>query len=96
MNFKSLELVFNNAKLLTYKYVAVLSTLPYGSKPELRIHMQEDFDIALKEYKKRYGNNLKHAFANVQIVDAKSGNSLAEFEPLLEQYENKQENKQSE
>lgn len=86
MNFKNLEIVFNNAKLLSYKYVGVLSTLPYGTKPELRIHMCEDFDIAIKEYKKRYGNDLKHAFANVKILDAMAVNNLEDFKELLEKY----------
>ena len=83
MNFKNLEIIFNNAKLASYKYVGVLSSLPYGSKPELRIHMREDFDIAIKEYKKRYGNDLKHTFANVKILDAKAANELNELESLF-------------
>lgn len=86
MKFKDLEIIFNNATLLSYKYVGVLSTLPYGTKPELRIHMREDFDIALKEYKKRYGNDLKHAFANVKIINAKAVNDLNEFEEFFSKY----------
>ncbi|MCR5609954.1 MAG: hypothetical protein K6G26_12920 [Lachnospiraceae bacterium] len=86
MKFKELEIKFNNAKLLSYKYVGVLSKLPYGTKPELRVHVSDDFDIAIKEYKKRYGNDLKHAFANVKIIDAMFANELNDFEVMFDKF----------
>jgi hypothetical protein len=76
--------IFERAKELNVKYVAVLIEMDGFPKAEIIINQVDNVDTKLDYYKKTYDDELNHKFAKgIRIVGFTFGDSFEEIENEL-------------